>query len=193
MENKIEIWKEFPNAQGYYISNLGNVFIKKSKKFPNGRLMIKGDFTIDKDGYARINFKRNDGIYTFSPVHRIVALSFLPKKEGKNIVNHKDSDRLNNCVDNLEWVTNQENRNHAIKNGLHFCGEKCSWSKLTEKDVLFIRKDTFYNITQLAKMFKVSRATIRDIKKGRSWKQLKRYAELSQNEVIEVENKKSLR
>lgn len=42
-------------------------------------------------------------------------------------------------------------------------------------------------------MFKVSRTTIRDIKKGRSWKQLKRYAELSQNEVIEVENKKSLR
>lgn len=164
----------------YIITENGEIINKhnnrKVKPQPNGK------------GYLRVIIGHKRYF-----VHRLVAQKYIPNPENKLQVNHKDGNKLNNCVDNLEWVTNQENRNHAIKNGLHFCGEKCSWSKLTEKDVLFIRKDTFYNIIQLAKMFKVSRTTIRDIKKGRSWKQLKRYAELSQNEVIEVENKKSLR
>jgi len=39
---------------------------------------------------------------------------------------------MNNSVENLEWVNNQENRDHAVKNGLHLQGEKCPWAKLTE-------------------------------------------------------------
>ena len=165
MENKIEIWKEFPDAQGYYISNLGNVFIKKSKKFPNGRLMIKGDFTIDKDGYARINFKRNDGVYTFSPVHRIVALSFLPKQEGKDIVNHKDSDRLNNCVDNLEWVTQKENVYHSYQYGKRKKSLKVQrTSTLTPfqiSQIPFLRQ--YYTLKKISQLFNIKYSTIKNI------------------------------
>ena len=165
MENKIEIWKEFPDAQGYYISNLGNVFIKKSKKFPNGRLMIKGDFTIDKDGYARINFKRNDGVYTFAPVHRIVALSFLTKKEGKDIVNHKDSDRLNNCVDNLEWVTQKENVYHSYQYGKRRKNlEVKRTSILTPfqiSQIPFLRQ--YYSLKKISQLFNINYSTMKNI------------------------------
>ena len=165
MENKVEIWKEFPDAQGYYISNLGNVFIKKSKKFPNGRLMIKGDFTIDKDGYARINFKRNDGVYTFAPVHRIVALSFLTKKEGKDIVNHKDSDRLNNCVDNLEWVTQKENVYHSYQYGKRRKNlEVKRTSILTPfqiSQIPFLRQ--YYSLKKISQLFNINYSTMKNI------------------------------
>ena len=165
MENKIEIWKEFPNAQGYYISNLGNVFIKKSKKFPNGHLMIKGDFTIDKDGYARINYKRNDGVYTFAPVHRIVALTFLPKKEGRTIVNHKDSDRLNNCVDNLEWVTPKENVYHSYQYGnRRRTLEVQRNSTLTPfqiSQISFLRQ--YYSLKKISQLFNIKYSTMKNI------------------------------
>ena len=102
-------------------------------------------------------------------VHRLVAEKYIPNPENKLQVNHKDGNKLNNNVDNLEWVTNQENRNHAVINGLHVCGSKCSYAKLNENDVIYIK---------LAKKFNVSQQTINDIRRGRSWKQLKRYAEL---------------
>ena len=103
-------------------------------------------------------------------VHRLVAEKYLPNPENKPQVNHKDGNRLNNCVDNLEWVTNQENRNHAVKNRLHLCGEDCPWAKLTQKDVDFIRLHTEFTAKELAEKFNVSDHTIRSIRKGKSWK-----------------------
>ena len=93
-------------------------------------------------------------------------------------MNHIDGNKLNNCVDNLEWVTNKENRHHAVKNGLHLCGENCSWSKLTSTQVLEILKDDIHNYKELGDIYGVHRNTIRDIKMGKTWKQLKRYADL---------------
>ena len=125
-------------------------------------------------------------------VHRLVAQKYIPNPENKLQVNHKDGNKLNNHASNLEWVTNQENRNHAMDKGLHLYGDKCSWAKLTNKDALFIFQDNLHSITELATMFNVARTTIRDIKVGKTWKQLKRYADLSQNEVIEIKDKKPL-
>lgn len=118
-------------------------------------------------------------------VHRLVAQKFLPNPENKSQVNHKDGDKTNNCVDNLEWVTNQENRNHAIENDLHVCGEKCSYAKLNSQQVLKILellKENKHTLVEIGHMFGVNRTTISDIKHKRTWKQLKRYAELSQIE-----------
>lgn len=50
-------------------------------------------------------------------VHRLVALHFIENPDNKPQVNHKDMDQLNNCADNLEWVTCSENHKHAFKNG----------------------------------------------------------------------------
>lgn len=171
------------------------------------KTMTKEDYIITKDGQI-INKKRGN---ILKPqlngkgylrvcigkklyfVHRLVAEKYIPNPNNLPQVNHKDGNKLNNCVDNLEWVSNQQNRNHAMKNGLHLFGENCPWSILTEKDVYFIL-DNYQkmSIKDLACKFGVNRNTISDIIHGRTWKQLKRYAELSQNEVIELEDKKPL-
>lgn len=68
-------------------------------------------------GYLFVGLSKN-GIPYPKDVHRIVATHFIPNPENKKCVNHKDGNKLNNCVDNLEWCTYSENITHAMKNGL---------------------------------------------------------------------------
>lgn len=103
-------------------------------------------------------------------VHRLVAEKYVPNPDNKPQVNHIDGNKLNNSADNLEWVTNQENRNHALENGLHLCGDKCPWSKLTKEQVEFIRNHKELDSTELAILFNVSYSHIRDIRRYKSWK-----------------------
>lgn len=149
----------------YIITKDGKVFNKhnnhESKPQKNGK------------GYYRVNIG-----HTLYFVHRLVAELYVPNPENKLQVNHKDGNKLNNNYKNLEWVTNLENRKHAVNEGLHLQGEKCPWAKLHEKDVIYILQHKNEPTYILAKKFNISESTIRDIKAGRTWKQLKRYAEL---------------
>ena len=143
----------------YEITQDGEIFNKrwggrKVKPQPNGK------------GYLRISI---GGKLMF--VHRLVAEKYVPNPENKPQVNHKDGNKLNNRADNLEWVSNQENRDHAVKNGLHLSGDNCPWSKLTWKAVEFIREHTEYNSNELAEIFGVSSSHIRDIRRGESWEE----------------------
>ena len=126
---------------------------KKLKPQPNGK------------GYLRVSI---GGKLQF--IHRLVAEKYIPNPENKPQVNHKDGNKLNNSVDNLEWVSNMENRQHAVKNLLHLSGEKCPWSKITQKDVDFIRENKQYTARQIAEMFNISITNVRTIRQGRSWK-----------------------
>ena len=142
----------------YEITRDGEVINKKwggrkIKPQPNGK------------GYLRVHIA---GRMYF--VHRLVAEKYVPNPDNKPQVNHKDGNKLNNNADNLEWVTNRENRTHAMKNSLHLQGEDCPWSKLTKKAVDFIREHTEYNSVELAEMFGVSDSHIRDIRRKKSWK-----------------------
>lgn len=133
---------------------------------------------LNRKGYLRVMIGKKRYF-----VHRLVAQTYIPNPENKLQVNHKDGNKYNNDVDNLEWVTNLENKEHAIKNNLYVYGDKCSYAKLNSKEVLKILKlleENKYNLTEIAKIFNVHRATISDIKFNKTWKQLKRYAELSQ-------------
>ena len=72
-------------------------------------------------------------------VHRLVMETFSPIKGSENLqVNHKDGNKENNSINNLEWVTNMENMQHAIRNNLtrKVHGEEVGGVKLTERDVL---------------------------------------------------------
>lgn len=112
-------------------------------------------------------------------VHRLVANAYLPTIEGKEEINHKNGDKTDNRVENLERVSSAENHLHAQQTGLLRTGTKCSWSKLTEQNVYYILENPqSLSNTALAKMFGVKRETVCSIVRGKSWKQLKRYAEL---------------
>lgn len=107
-------------------------------------------------------------------VHRIVAKLFIPNPNNLPVINHKDGNKTNNNVDNLEWCTNKENQIHARDNGLTKTGEGCVFSKLTQKQVDFIKenfskKNPQYNNVQLSKMFNVDMSTISRIKNGNRW------------------------
>jgi len=75
-------------------------------------------------------------------IHRLKAIAFLENKRNCKEVNHIDGNKLNNEIDNLEWVTSKENKEHAFKNNINnYKGEKHKLSKLNSSDVFNIRKE----------------------------------------------------
>lgn len=93
----------------YHITASGEVYNsatgRKLKPFQNER------------GYDMISVSINGKKRTLK-IHRLVALHFLPPVDGKQQVNHKDGNKQNNCLENLEWCTNAENNKHAFDIGL---------------------------------------------------------------------------
>lgn len=120
-----------------------------------------------------------DGNKKMYYLHRLVALAFIPNPESKPEVNHKDGDKLNNYVYNLEWSTESENKKHAFDNGLNkprdLKGKNNGNSKLSKEDVLYIRNNykpysKEFGATVLARRFNVSTPLIHKIISGESWK-----------------------
>ena len=103
-------------------------------------------------------------------VHRLVAQKYIPNPENLPQVNHKDGNRLNNCADNLEWVSNRDNSLHALHNGWMRIEENHQFAKLTRESVAYIKAHPEMSRNELAKMFNISPHTISDIRKGRTWK-----------------------
>lgn len=100
-----EIWKPITDFENYFVSNLGNL-----KNNITGKILRQNI----KDGYANIVIKNNNIKKCFK-VHRLVAIAFIENPENKSDVNHKDKNKINNYVSNLEWMTRKENNIHRCK------------------------------------------------------------------------------
>lgn len=106
-----EIWKDIVGFEGYYqISNYGR--LKSFKKIKSGRILSN----VNNLGWYFNVVLRKKGIKTMKSVkiHRLVAEHFIPNPDGKKYINHKDGNKQNNHVSNLEWCTQAENVKHAI-------------------------------------------------------------------------------
>lgn len=103
--NKIENWSKIEGFECYEVSDLGNVRSFKTHK--KGKLL---KLIIDNRGYYIVNLC-NNGTHQ-KLVHRLVAEQFIENVKGVNIINHKDLNKLNNRVDNLEWCTSRQNISH---------------------------------------------------------------------------------
>lgn len=105
-----EIWKPVCNFEDrYLVSNRGRVYSKKISKLLKPIITKKGYLTVE----LWRNYKRK-----VIKIHRLVAESFLENPLQRKEINHKDGNKQNNCVDNLEWCTRSENLKHAYRTGL---------------------------------------------------------------------------
>lgn len=100
-------------------------------------------------------------------VHRLVAEKYIPNPKKLTQVNHKDGNKLNNCVDNLEWVSPKDNIAHAIKLGLR----PKTMGVLNEEQVREIKKlFKVKSMKEIADMYNVSLSCIKHIHAGHTWK-----------------------
>lgn len=185
-----EIWKDISGYEGYYqVSNQGrvrsldrtiphNLFPGKTRKLC-GHIMK----TNSKDEYVSVSLCKDGCVYS-AVVHRLVATAFIPNPENKPQVNHIDGNKHNNAVENLEWVTDVENKHHAIETGLNdksswFTSERAKeegekWNVLQRKPVRCIEtSEEFPSIKACAQHFNITSSTISEkLKYNKPWKGL---------------------
>lgn len=102
--------KDIPGWEGLYACDTkGNIYSYRSNKFLSPSKL--------KRGYLHVTFTRDGKRYDYR-VHRLIAMTFLDNPENKEQVNHRDGNKLNNYLSNLEWCTAEENIQHAKDNDL---------------------------------------------------------------------------
>lgn len=120
---------------------------------------------IDKDGYHIVALTHNGRKKTFK-IHRLVAQYFIPNPFDKPMVNHKDGNKINNNVFNLEWVTDWENVIHAKEHGLRQSTNAEEYIEL----VCQLLESNQYSVAEISDISGVSRSTIRKIRNHNAWK-----------------------
>ncbi|MGD0340522.1 MAG: NUMOD4 domain-containing protein [Bacteroidales bacterium] len=140
-----KIWKPIIGYEGLYeVSNYGEV--KSLRRICDSRYWRPVKERIlksakSKGGYCGVILSDNKKKKRYL-VARLVLIAFIPNPENKPQANHKDGDKSNNTLPNLEWSTRSENQKHAYRIGLKkgLVGDKCGLTKLTEAQVSDIRK-----------------------------------------------------
>lgn len=136
------MWKEYPKNIKYEVSDDGLVKNKERQRILKSNKM--------KNGYLSVSLRQEDGSYKLVYVHRLVAETYLPNPENKSDVNHKDGNKLNNHLDNLEWATRSENLKHAYNIGLKENNREIARNLcLTNEKILQHREESKVQIQQL--------------------------------------------
>lgn len=110
--SKKQDWKPVIGFTDYEISSIGQV---RSHKYGKTRIMVP---RLVANGYFQVKFSTKSKAISMY-IHRLVGYAFVPNPKGNPDINHKDGNKLNNIASNLEWVTKNENIQHAIAMGLY--------------------------------------------------------------------------
>ena len=169
--------------ESYQISDFGRIFTKRrlvGNQIYYGKELVP---QLTNDGYLKITLCKNGESKKFY-LHRLVAIQFIDNNTNLPQVNHKDGNKLNNTVTNLEWCTKIENQNHAVRTGLMQRGQDRPSAKLTEEQVLEIYKlKGILKSQDIANKYNVSKNTINCILRGSKWSYL--YKQYFKDETIQ--------
>lgn len=124
--------------------------------------------------YQIINLTLSDGSKKTFRLHRLVLMAFQPVENMQNLeVNHKDGNKMNNKLENLEWCTPSENQKHAFQTGLQKprAGSKSNFSKLTEDDIklIFELRNEGFTQQEIAEQVGCTRSNISYILNKKTW------------------------
>ena len=149
----MEKWRDIPGYEGFYqVSDLGNIRSIRFNKIRNMK-------SWDSHGYRAVELCVNNDRYTVG-IHRLVALTFIPNPENKPEVNHKDRNKSNNNVENLEWVTPSENVAHAYRHGVE--PRPTHQDQPFQKEILdIIENKKYFSIREASRQTGHKRDTIR--------------------------------
>ena len=181
-----EIWKDVVGFEGLYqVSNLGRVksldrvlSIKTSNQVVSFSCLRTKKGKVLKPvnrgrGYLCVSLSDRDRCRLVN-IHLIVAEAFLEKPRPDKVINHKDGNKANNTLENLEWVSTSENHLHAVNFLGQLRGDTHGMSKLTEdqaKQIKSLRK-LGYSAKILSEMFNIGESQVKRISSGKSWKYL---------------------
>ena len=162
LEMKAEEWKIVEDCQAYMVSNFGQ--IKRIGKTKGARIgMVLKPYIDNHTGYKKIHLQINDKKLR-KYIHDVVLKAFCGERPEGHQCNHKDGNKLNNCIENLEWTTPRANSIHAVKNGLRKYKRK-----LKTGETWLLKKLTDAGIKKplVAKMFRVGVVSVYNIAMGR--------------------------
>ena len=180
----MESFKQILDYPDYWISEFGRVLTRSRKvRFTHAKTG-KEHYRTTKERFLKV-YENNRTGYKFvqlyknkksknKNIHRLVAEAFIKNYQNHPVINHRDGNKHNNIVNNLQWCTNEYNHEHATKTGLVAKGEKIGTSKLNKACIIAIRKliSSGWKDSEIAGLFDVSRSNITLIRLGNTWKHI---------------------
>jgi len=167
-----EEWKDIPGFEGFYqVSNFGR--LKSFKEIKTGRVLSNKN---KNGGYFSVVLSITRGAVRYTRMHRLVAEAFIQNPNGLPEVNHKDCNRQNDHIDNLEWVSKKQNIAHAVKTKPSFLdGMKRYNQKIRPMPIIQLSLDgsyirTYANSTEAHKATGVCQRNILQVASGTEYK-----------------------
>lgn len=170
--------ENYKNCVGYAIDESGTVYTCKAHNmkpfwYDNEWRILKPKN--NKHGYLFV-IMSNFGKDVTARVHKLVASAFIPNIDNLPIINHKDGNKLNNHISNLEWCTHVHNAIHAIENNLRDTahGERIPNSTLKDSDIpeIFAKKKSGLLNKEIGAIYNIDESTITRILNGKAWKHI---------------------
>jgi hypothetical protein len=177
-----EIWRDVDGFKDWYqISNYGRVrsLDRLTIHKDGGNIYRKGKYLnpkYDSNGYLNIILYKYNKAYR-RLLHRLVTLAFLENPNELKEVNHKNCNKSDNKLENLEWCSRQQNVRHAVENNLCDCnnGEGNPLSKLKNDDILRMRElrdKEHLSMQKLSRIFNTTESNISSILNRKTWKHI---------------------